>query len=71
MDGSREDHLTALYRDFPNLPKAWVDMSYDVIQKMTPEEVETMKTKVEAKELVAKERDAPGEVESVEILSPS
>jgi len=66
---AREDHLTALYRDFPNIPKAWVEMAYDVIQKMDPEEVEKMKARVEVKDLKPKERDAPGEVQGVEILS--
>jgi len=71
MEPSREDHLAAIYKDFPHLPKNWVDMAYDVITKMDQGEVDEMKRKVEAKELLAKERDEVGEITSVEIKSPS
>jgi len=67
MEPSREDQLSNLYRDFPHLPKAWVEMAFDMLTKMNPEEIEEMKRKVKAKELPPKERDAPGEVQAVEI----
>ena len=69
MEPSREDQLAALYRDFPHLPKGWVDMTFDTLKKMSPEEIEEMKRKVEACELPPVQRDSAGEMVAVKILS--